>query len=1011
MEVDNKNMDSANDSVESFEDAIDSLEITEELKPEKTEAKPEKTEAKPEKTEGNPEKTEATEQLKVLMSDTSTSKEENNDTTKSTDSKPSADSICVDDTTVSLESKPSELEVMTTKLEVKTSNGVVKPTVASNMVLSNENLSDVNSKQLKEERDPKASTEAVNSSNSIANNEEKPTPNNVESITTMLPDLVINGDNLNQNLSVNEQSICEVSDKKIEGVQNVSNVEIKKTVLENNLTKLCDKEVLFKDPAIEVIHKEPSPKTSKEATKENITPIDFISKEDVKETKAVELTKSEYPKKSPEKDATDSSLLQEENYSSNKNKSDTTIDDNKVGNGIRKEDGELNDDDDEDGSIKSEERECGDGQGEQDDSKKELDHDEDKRNPEYIPKKGSFYEHDTRTMDGFDDDVKKIEEETAARSKKKPKPVSVESRWSHDKYNELEQGPKSQQEIIDTYGYDIRNEEHAPKARRNRRYGRGPNKYNRNWEDEKAYLKVEKQPRPPGNRGPRQNSDRSGRLSGSDNLNHQQEREEFPPLARGENQGEKRSAMPEAAPSVDNRVSAENDKAGGFQYLDKIGMKAEKGAWVPPPPFSQKNVVNKINFNKNHINKTSNEIDKSPVSLPTNVSQKDSPPQSHEKPSPPKPKAFVPINNANFAPTNSPRTNFRPAAPSNVQQSLRGEAFPNGTKGARSRLPESGLIRPRANWEPNNWYINQKIENTGPPESPDLSNKDYSKLSGAGAVSLRGGKRYSVQRQQSLPDPARNPNSYGKDSPVPSTEGEVESPTAQQGTTQTGSQGGQTLTAYYHHATTGTAPPITVPQSSPSHLVFTQSPPPPTPAASIIKGDYVNLNIAGETPIYHSNSFQPAPVYTTEPTLPISNGGAAAPPMLLPVHFVSPPPNQVPPFNGNQAPIMNYAPQPMQYQPMQPIVSLPPPPQAEVFQPAGGITYYSPQTQAVLQRPALSKRVKSAIPIVPPNEIGNLMQQSLALQNNLLQQKQVLQQQHQVQVVPLEINKDESMSN
>jgi CASC3/Barentsz eIF4AIII binding. len=67
--------------------------------------------------------------------------------------------------------------------------------------------------------------------------------------------------------------------------------------------------------------------------------------------------------------------------------------------------------------------------------------------------------------------VKKIEEETASKSKKKPKPVSSEGRWEHDKFNELEQCPKSQQEIIDTYGYDIRNEEHPPKARRNRRYG------------------------------------------------------------------------------------------------------------------------------------------------------------------------------------------------------------------------------------------------------------------------------------------------------------------------------------------------------------------------------------------------------------------------------------------------------------------------------------------------------------------------------------------------------------
>lgn len=45
------------------------------------------------------------------------------------------------------------------------------------------------------------------------------------------------------------------------------------------------------------------------------------------------------------------------------------------------------------------------------------------------------------------------------------------SRWGHDKYNEDEQCPKSTQELIDTYGYDIRKEDGAPKARRRRRYG------------------------------------------------------------------------------------------------------------------------------------------------------------------------------------------------------------------------------------------------------------------------------------------------------------------------------------------------------------------------------------------------------------------------------------------------------------------------------------------------------------------------------------------------------------
>lgn len=44
-------------------------------------------------------------------------------------------------------------------------------------------------------------------------------------------------------------------------------------------------------------------------------------------------------------------------------------------------------------------------------------------------------------------------------------------KWTHDLYVHEEQGPKSRQEIIETYGYDIRNEEAPPKARRRRRYG------------------------------------------------------------------------------------------------------------------------------------------------------------------------------------------------------------------------------------------------------------------------------------------------------------------------------------------------------------------------------------------------------------------------------------------------------------------------------------------------------------------------------------------------------------
>lgn len=62
-------------------------------------------------------------------------------------------------------------------------------------------------------------------------------------------------------------------------------------------------------------------------------------------------------------------------------------------------------------------------------------------------------------------------------------------RWTHDRFDESEQAPKSQAELVFAYGYDIRSEDGPPKARRKRRYARGPNRYTRNWEDEDAYQK------------------------------------------------------------------------------------------------------------------------------------------------------------------------------------------------------------------------------------------------------------------------------------------------------------------------------------------------------------------------------------------------------------------------------------------------------------------------------------------------------------------------------------------
>lgn len=62
-------------------------------------------------------------------------------------------------------------------------------------------------------------------------------------------------------------------------------------------------------------------------------------------------------------------------------------------------------DDEDEGSIVLDldtdlERQRGDGkENDEDDENKKVDDDEDRRNPQYIPKRGVFYEHDDRTAD------------------------------------------------------------------------------------------------------------------------------------------------------------------------------------------------------------------------------------------------------------------------------------------------------------------------------------------------------------------------------------------------------------------------------------------------------------------------------------------------------------------------------------------------------------------------------------------------------------------------------------
>lgn len=102
-----------------------------------------------------------------------------------------------------------------------------------------------------------------------------------------------------------------------------------------------------------------------------------------------------------------------------------------------------------------------------------LDDDEDRKNPAYIPRKGLFFEHDVRghaqeeeryapVLPAARDHVLMSSEVTSCLCPLRPKGRNRklwkdEGRWEHDKFREEEQAPKSREELIAIYGYDIRN--------------------------------------------------------------------------------------------------------------------------------------------------------------------------------------------------------------------------------------------------------------------------------------------------------------------------------------------------------------------------------------------------------------------------------------------------------------------------------------------------------------------------------------------------------------------------
>ena len=247
-------------------------------------------------------------------------------------------------------------------------------------------------------------------------------------------------------------------------------------------------------------------------------------------------------------------------------------DDQDAEDGDNEEDVDDPDDDDDDVSdpdnVLTEEREAGDGQEEN----KKVDDDEDRRNPQYIPKKGMFYEHDDR-IDSEEEAAKAEEEAKALEAKpaRVPRSENVE-RWGHDKFLEREQQPKTREELVNAYGYDIRNEDSAPRARRRRRYGRGPNKYTRKWDDEKAYeprnggggpkSEVTSKSGPRGGAEKREFRDSNEKLSST--APRKSDLEEFPPLEHKNNRANsKQTDNSSNSKSVRGGAASSRGRGGG----------------------------------------------------------------------------------------------------------------------------------------------------------------------------------------------------------------------------------------------------------------------------------------------------------------------------------------------------------------------------------------------------------------------------------------------------------------
>ncbi|KAK4305515.1 hypothetical protein Pmani_022595 [Petrolisthes manimaculis] len=642
---------------------------------------------------------------------------------------------------------------------------------------------------------------------------------------------------------------------------------------------------------------------------------------------------------------------------------------------------------------------------------KQLDDDEDRKNPQYIPKKGTFYEHDDRTA--AEEDAEKPVEEPQTNKKEvgKKKVWKEDDRWKHDKFNEYDQAPKSRDELVQVYGYDIRNEEGPPRARRRRRYGRGPNKYTRNWEDLDAYTKPVRGGGTPGS-GVGMRGFRGGQRSLTGSRKTLESDEEFPAL--GQNRP---GLVKQELPHPEHR----DDSRKVETFVAKVDSQR-----MPTEPMY-----------KGEPNNTKQHSPAQPHQHPPQLQQQ----QQHIKsPQPQDVRSEMQrgrgggrgrgrgawrgggSGSGGFIRDQQHRYNEERSGHNYGDVRIsgrggRGGGSPQQHQQQQQQQRAPHQYNPREMDELNSDMKNVNINsqnrddmyrnknrgggntdnrrNTVPPRLQDsaaaVANMGRGGRGGGGGSSTSPGadssssrpKRYSSQRQRSIPEQSvpPYPQQHGYiDTPVePSYQGS--------GVSETGIATSATPTA--------TAAPHT--QLPPTFVApaFTTSPPtyPPEPFLGRPPAPRMFPPVT-QAPHLFAAPVAPPPV----PVPPVAGPPLGAPPVGAPT--VPGPPVTGPPFlppenminfGGHPGPLPGAAPHPPQFPPFQGYTPGPVSQPGEIY--SNGVTYYNTETQQHLPRinPILQKRPKAAIPIVPPpeRERKRQEQQQLAAQEGYILREEI----------------------